>query len=219
MKKVTLHYACPVKWEEMTDVGDQSKFCSQCKEHVVDFTKEQDMDTTSVKCGRFRMDQISHIQRSFTIGKNHIVAFSLFSLLGLAPATILAQNAAEGDSLKITEMVDNSIFHLKGVVRDSRWGHTIEGARVVIRQADGKVLQELYTNFNGKFYVDVPSEKLKGGDITIEVTLKGFELKEVNLEGEPEKKLVEISLTREPEKTEFPPAESPYVRGYVSPRN
>ncbi len=141
MKKVTLHFACPIKWDEMKDSGERSKFCSRCKEHVTDFTEAEDLDTTGVKCGQFRMDQLSHIQRSFSIGKNHVVAFSLFSLLGLAPATGFAQNPTESDSVKVSEMVNNNVFHLKGVVRDSRWGHTMEGASVIIKETNGKVLQ------------------------------------------------------------------------------
>ncbi len=219
MKKITLHYACPIKWDEMTDSAERSKFCIKCNEHVVDFTKKTEIDTTGVKCGKFRMDQINHIQRSFTIGKSHVVAFSIFSILGLAPVTGLSQDASNGDNKAITEMVTDSTFHLKGVVRDSRWGHTMEGAKIVIRQTNGQILQELETNFNGKFYVDVPSDKLKNGDIIIEVTLPGFELKEVNLEGEPEKKLVEISLIRKEQKTQLPPVNRPTVYGYVSPRD
>tara|TARA_R110000850_G_scaffold184838_3_gene310570 strand:+ start:643 stop:993 length:351 start_codon:yes stop_codon:yes gene_type:complete len=115
-------------------------------------------------------------------------------------------------------MVADSTFHLKGVVRDSRWGHTVEGAKIVIRQTDGTIMQELQTNFNGKFYVDVSSEQLKNGDLIIEVTLPGFEPKKVNLKDEPKEKLVEISLKRKPVKTEFPPVESPDVRGYISPQ-
>jgi hypothetical protein len=65
IKNVELSFACPEKWENLVDAGD-NKLCLKCKHLVVDFTKlsKEEFNDAVRKvpgrlCGRFRQSQMS----------------------------------------------------------------------------------------------------------------------------------------------------------------
>jgi hypothetical protein len=65
IKNVELSFACPEKWENLVDAGD-NKMCLKCKHLVVDFTKlsKEEFDDAVRKapgrlCGRFKQSQMS----------------------------------------------------------------------------------------------------------------------------------------------------------------
>lgn len=217
-KKVSLSYACPIPWEEMKSTNDKERFCSQCQTNVRDFTKDQNPDTSGVKCGQFHLDQISSINRSFSINRHQVLAISLFALLGLAPASGLAQQETGVATQQESQVLGQNSFHVKGIVRDSRSGHTVPSARVIARYSSGTILHEGVTNFNGGFSFDLPAEKLRDGDIIIEVTLQGYQQNSEAFAKHSEKKLVEIYLQPVVRREPLPKMQKPYiVRGTIPP--
>lgn len=217
-KKVALSYVCPIPWEEMESIDDKERFCSQCQTNVRDFTKDQNPDTTDVKCGQFYLDQLSSINRTFSIKRHQVLAISLFTLLGLAPSSGLAQQENGTTAQHESQVLGRSSFHVKGIVRDSRSGHTVPSAHVIARYGNSSILHEGVTNFNGNFSFDLPAEKLRKGDIIIEVTLPGYQKNSEVLTQHIEKKLVEIYLEPVVRREPLPKMQKPYiVRGVIPP--
>ncbi len=175
-KKVKISYACPIPWETMKDVDDKYKYCGTCKLNVRDFTKEDELDTAGTHCGRFRMDQVESINRTFSFNPKQVFVVSLLSLLGMA-APLAGQSEADSASAK-TE-VKKEVMSLKGFVSDSLTGEGIPFANVVIKNKDGSILAGGASEIDGSFTITISRNLLEVDGTIVEVTVIGYESKKM----------------------------------------
>jgi len=116
IKNVELSFACPEKWENLADAGD-NKLCLKCQHLVVDFTKlTQEEFNDAVRkapgrlCGRFKQTQMS--SRFLKYAAATTMAASVFAPTSCAPDEVLP--AQEQTPLPPHELV--LIPYLVGIV-------------------------------------------------------------------------------------------------------
>ncbi len=172
-KKVNISYACPIKWDDMQSLDDKSKFCGSCKMKVHDFTKDTELNTTGIHCGRFRMDQVESINRSFSFNPKQVFVVSLFSLLGMT-APLAAQSNSDSTLIDSSQVISKEFIKLKGVVRDKKTQEGIVFSNVVIKDGAGGIVQGGSTDLNGNFELDILHEFLEKEDFIIEVSVIGY---------------------------------------------
>ncbi len=177
-KKVKISYACPIKWDQMKSIDAKSKFCDSCKMKVQDFTKDNDLNIVGTHCGRFRMDQVESINRSFSFNPKQVFVVSLFSLLGMTAP--LAAQSSNDSTISEVQVLNQDTITLGGSVRDSTNNEGIPFANIVIKRADGTIIAGGSSDFDGGFKIKVAHEFLKEKDITIEVSVLGYTTKKID---------------------------------------
>lgn len=199
MKKVNISYACPVKWDSMQSLDDKTNFCSSCKMKVQDFTKDSELNTAGVYCGRFRMDQVESINRTFNFNPKQVFVVSLISLLGMA-APLAAQNTnnpAPSDSIT---NVSKELLKLKGVVKDKNTSEGIPFVNVIIKNGEGAIIAGSTTDFDGNFSLEILRSYIEEGGYSLNISVLGYKspkpqnLSEVDLETTLEIMLKEANI-------------------------
>ncbi len=187
MKKVKISYACPIKWDSMQSIDAKSKFCDSCKITVQDFTKDTELHTSGIQCGRFRMDQVESINRSFSFNPKQIFVVSLFSLLGMS-APLVAQVKSDTIASDSISRVSKDILKLTGLVKDKENREGLPFANVIIRNGEGKVVAGATTDFDGYFEIDVLRDYIEEDGYSLNVSVLGYKttkpqnLQEIDLE-------------------------------------
>ncbi len=172
-KKVKISYACPIKWDEMKSLDDKNRFCSSCKLNVRDFTKDSNLNIEGTHCGRFRMDQVESINRSFSFNPTQVFVVSLFSLLGMT-APLAAQINTDSTSVSPIQVISSDFIKLKGVIKDKKTNDVIPFVNVVIKDKAGGIVAGAATDLDGKFTIDILRKFLEKEDFSIEISVIGY---------------------------------------------
>lgn len=162
---------CNQDWNKMT-ILEKDKFCEKCQKNVIDFTeykKSQLLDYLSNNekvCGRIDQSQLkenflSDNKKNSSISK---LAFliSLSSILGFAEpvnakSKELNTEQTEIDKWKsIDPKKESDSITIEGIVLDPD-GLELPGVNIFVK--DKKILAQ--TDFDGKFSITIPSNKLK----------------------------------------------------------
>jgi len=162
---------CNQDWNKMT-ILEKDKFCEKCQKNVIDFTeykKSQLLDFLSNNekvCGRIDQSQLkenflSDNKKNSSISK---LAFliSLSSILGFAEpvnakSKELNTEQTEIDKWKsIHPKKESDSITIEGIVLDPD-GLELPGVNIFVK--DTKILAQ--TDFDGKFSITIPSNKLK----------------------------------------------------------
>lgn len=177
-KKVNISYACPIKWDTMQSLDDKTKFCGSCKMKVQDFTKETNLNTAGVHCGRFRMDQIGSLNSVHILSSRQVLTLSLFSLLGMT-APVLAQNTIVNIPSKSITTVLQKDFTLKGNVKHSKSSESVEGVEIIVSNS----VENLYstkTDSLGNFSIELTGYSVLDGDLKIRFIKDGYSATTIN---------------------------------------
>ncbi len=179
VKKVNISYACPIKWDSMQSIDAKSKFCDSCKIKVQDFTKDTELHTSGIHCGRFRMDQVESIDRTFSFNPRQVFVVSLLSLLGMT-TPIAAQTASDFRTAQ-SIIAKEAIITIRGIMKDSTTNEGVPFANVVIKKADGTIVAGGPTNFDGEVEINVSQKYLLEEGTTIEVSVLGYATKKMEV--------------------------------------
>ncbi len=174
MKKVKISYACPIKWDDMQDLDDKSKFCGSCKMKVQDFSKDTELDTAGVHCGRFRMDQVESINRTFNFDPRQVFVVSLFSLLGMTTPLAAQSNIDSASTGFQSQQIKQQSIILTGYVKDSSTNEGIPFANVIIKDPDGGVITGGSSDIDGRFTITVSRELLSVEGVVVQVSVIGY---------------------------------------------
>lgn len=196
-KKVNLKFACPLPWENLLELSGTERFCNSCKKKVIDFSKEDNPNTSDAQCGRFKLTQVERISKTLPLSQTGVIVFSFATLLGLAPLTSSAQERINQPTQRIDTL---KAFRFHGLVRDSISRETIPFANVTVFNAQGEVIGGGPTDINGLFDFEIP---LKGSDLrnlVVQFSFTGYKKKAIDsnrllCEGG----LVEVELKPDPD--------------------
>tara|TARA_R110000850_G_scaffold184838_2_gene310568 strand:+ start:174 stop:1031 length:858 start_codon:yes stop_codon:yes gene_type:complete len=171
-KKVKISYACPIKWDAMESLDDKNKFCGSCKMKVQDFTKDSELNTASVHCGRFRMNQVESINRTFSFNPKQVFVVSLFSLLGMTTPLAAQNEPIKIPSKSITSVLKQD-FTLSGKVKNLETNQPIEGVRVSVSNSTGRLFTTR-SDSSGFFSIELIGYSVLDGDLKFWISKEGF---------------------------------------------
>lgn len=154
MKLKQLH-SCPMNWESMASLDEQTKFCQTCTKKIHNFSDASDeeisdimKDQTSV-CARV---PVSKLQESITPFQKVLLAMVIcFSGTLFRVDFVYGQ---QGVSKQEVVVNNESSWEIKGVVRDSVTSETMIGVKITVVELEQYVL----TDLEGRFSIQIPEE-------------------------------------------------------------
>lgn len=217
-KKVNISYACPIPWESMVSINDKESYCSRCSRNVRDFSQDKSSDTKGIECGRFRIDQVKSINRTFNFNPRQVFVISLLSLMGIS-APMHAQAQVESNQTNpIAKVYQKKSFKITGMVSDSLTGEALPFVNVVLKDTSGFIVAGSSTGFEGQFSIEPISTKLRNQDFSLEFSFTGYQDKiPRNSSLDPSAVDVVIEIELKPSEIELTPVIIEYVTGLIDP--
>lgn len=155
-KKVNISFACD-KWNSMSKIDEQNRYCSSCDKVIHDFSKSKQAISKDIYCGHFDLSQVNSIKNSFSFSRTGVYTISLMAMLGVSYSQnqIVAQNV---DSTKeMTDENEDGKITIKGFVRDNDKKY-LEDVTVLLELKDS-LLQRTKTNEKGYFEFEIDTKK------------------------------------------------------------
>lgn len=139
---------------------------------VQDFTKDTELKTGGVHCGRFRMDQVESINRTFRFNPKQVFVVSLLSLVGMAAP--LAGQSVRDTTVPEIRNVKKDVLSLTGFVHDRKTDEGIPFANILIKNKHGEVIIGGISNIDGSYSIMVTRDLLEEPEVKVEVSVIGY---------------------------------------------
>ena len=203
---------CRLEWNSLEGNGC-TRFCSSCSTLVIDLTEKSDSEIVDFVmrqkgkvCARIKQEQVDRVIEKNRANSSLIKAFVAFTL---GFATITQVNAAtEKTAPHVFEQINSgqlrlstdapnrllsvrdSILTFSGKVVDSDGNFEISGINVFLKGT--KIGTQ--TDIDGKFSLEVPTDKLEGQNPVLIFSFVGYTTSEIELQPAT-KENIEIKLT------------------------
>lgn len=171
-KKVEIKYACDENWDSMSKLDDLTRFCSVCNKNIKDYSRQVNLESEKIHCGRFSLSQISSIHREFSMKILNPLTLTLLSVIG---ATINPQEVLGQDNPVIKEVTNQKTGKIKlsGLVRDKRNNDPLPFAYVTAKISD-KIIEHTQTNLDGQFEMTIDTTIYKLDKIEVIFSYPGY---------------------------------------------
>lgn len=192
-KKVKIKYACPIKWDEMKSIDAKSKFCDSCKMKVHDFTRDGDLNTDGVHCGRFRGDQVESINRTFSFNPTLLFLTLILSLLGITKS-LYAQSDLINIPSKSIESVLTQNFTFIGLIKHSETSQPLVDVKITVENSFDSLFS-ITSDSLGTFSITLLNHSILDGNLKLCFSKDGFKSTSINAHGLlNDTPIIEVSL-------------------------
>ncbi len=171
-KKVEIKYACDENWDSMSKLDDLTRYCSVCNKNITDYSRQENLESEKIHCGRFSLSQISSIHREFPMKIMTPLTLSLLSVIG---ATINPQEVLGQDTPMIKEVMNQKTgkIRLFGLVRDKRNNEPLPFVFVTAKISD-KIIEQTQTNIDGQFEMTIDTTINKLNKVEVKFSYPGY---------------------------------------------
>lgn len=183
--KVMLTYPCTKKWQDLTDIDNGKKFCSDCNKCITNLTglSKQELhqklnNPNEQICGLYTVNQLDNLHQQYTFSHLKNLTVSLLNLLGVfaTTGTVDAQTQKEpapvipiNDSINPVDTIGSPV-EISGRLRDKETLKAASGITIQILQ-HGKVIKTVGTDYKGRFRFILTKEELTDTTITLKAVL------------------------------------------------
>ena len=167
-KKIDISFACDKSWDSMDKLDDLTRFCSDCKTNVVDYTNRA-INGEKSKCGHFEASQLSNVLNSFITPKVGIYSMSLLAVVGI---TSFQQNLYS-QTPKTEINVNNMLFNVSGIIKDKDTMEPLPFVSVSLFKADTKI-NTVHSDFDGNFSLSIDTAQYQLEDLQVVFNYIGY---------------------------------------------
>lgn len=171
-KKIALDFVCDRNWDDMGELDQSTRFCSQCSKNIVDYSKAKQPVAKS-ECGRFSLSQLDSLRRQFTFRNLSSVAMSMLSVLG---ATVVTNELHGQESAEQVWQSQQQLGKVKlaGIIKDKETNQLMPQTKVAVLQGES-VISRAVTDEEGKFSLEIETHASKLEDLKIVFSQVGYQ--------------------------------------------
>lgn len=174
MKLQQIH-SCPMKWEQMTNLDERTKFCQLCTKKIHDFSNASNEEIRDVMKGQSSVCAkvpVSKLQESITPFQKVLLAMVIcFS------GTLFTVDFAYGQELSSYSSIQekDSVWTIKGNVKDDNISEGLIGVRIRVENQNFGTL----TDLEGNFVLEVPTSL---GSVSLSIEYIGYKTEKIQIQ-------------------------------------
>lgn len=170
-KKVNISFACD-KWNSMSKIDEQNRYCSSCDKVIHDFSKSKQTISKDIYCGHFDLSQVDSIKNSFSFSRTGVYAISLLSAIGIS--SIQNKSYAQDFNCNSEKKVDKNKIVLNGVIKDLIEKESLPFVNIILL-SDSKEIYTTNSDFDGNFCIEIDTLKYDINNIKIKFQYVGYD--------------------------------------------